>query len=79
MGQKRIESDTRTKGMNKQLNKPENANITWRVAMDGFACAIEDCDPMASGWMSLCGKFVTGPEDNELHQCQKCAATLRGH
>ena len=48
--------------------------ITWRIGQDKLAHAIEDCDPLASGWIAQCGKFITGPSDDRAERCLECQA-----
>jgi len=38
-------------------------NLTWRIGQDGLAHAIDGCDELASAWVALCGKLITGPKE----------------
>src|SRR6266567_1521324 len=46
--------------------------VSWRIGRDGQAHAIVGCDPNASGWLSQCGKFITGPVATNEAQCSEC-------
>ena len=43
----------------------------WRLGQDGSLHAIKGCDPLASGWIAECGRFITGPETHHV-KCQIC-------
>jgi hypothetical protein len=48
--------------------------LTWRIGQDKLAHAIEGCDPLASGWIAQCGRFITGHADDRAERCLECQA-----
>lgn len=47
--------------------------IIWRKGIDGKSHAIAGCDQFATGWVSLCGKIITGP----VRKSKPCADCLK--
>ena len=47
-------------------------SVSWRIGQDGVAHGIHDCDPAASGWIAICGAFITGPVVINEPQCLLC-------